>query len=123
MKALLNNHYLIEVIKKIDQDKSLLLHISYSRKQHPDFEVYLSNVHIKKTPIIYSDDDRQYLVTLHGCSLARTSFIDEAVENEDIYLCEDIYGEIVKDIPIPQKRSFALSRSYGTLIFQKISKL
>ena len=115
MEVIIEDHYTIELVKYEQEGSNIVLHISYSCKKWPDFKDFLTSSIFEQTPILYQDGIKNYKLLLNGYSFSLANTPRITLENEDIVLRKETYGEIINQITKENRRSFILTQAYGVI--------
>lgn len=115
MKAIIQNHYTVELVNFDQEDANVILHISYSCQKHPDFKDFLVSSVYDQIPILYQDEIKSCKLFVKGFSFSLSKTRRNSLVNDDIVLRKEIYGEIINLVPKENRKNFILTQAYGVI--------
>lgn len=121
MKATIDKKFIIEILNAHMLKDHDVLEVTYSQKEYPDFQKYMGDKFLKGCPVLYQDE-WQCCTLLHKYHFSLGCQLPEDVQNEDIFLDEKNYGEIVRQVPLEERKEFLRYQAYGTIEVQKTTE-
>lgn len=116
MKGIFDRYYQIDIISEISEEENDVIsyRITYNKLQYPDFYDYITKKILKEARVFYEDETRKGDFFIISISLANANPQSEHLNNQEIPLRQEYYGDINK-IPADQKKAFLINQYYGKI--------
>lgn len=117
MKGIFDRYYQIDIISEISEEENDVIsyRITYNKLQYPDFYDYITKKILKEARVFYEDEIRKGDFFIISISLANANPQSEHLNNQEIPLRQEYYGDIVNKIPAEQKKAFLINQYYGKI--------
>lgn len=120
LQALINEKYIIEIVENryiADVDD---IRCAYDRSKYPNLQEFFNKSVFNKDWLSYKDKLQSFNFQIIKCAFNWLEKTSNDLSNADIILDEQLYGSVVHDITLYDRKKFIENYAYGHIEIRKV---